>query len=67
MSDHKHEHGQCCCHRHDHSCLCSHDADVHNHDCACSCGHDHGNDETAKKELPRLLVSLVLFAMGIPI
>ncbi len=68
--DHAHEHERgCACghdhaHEHEHGCACGHDH-AHEHEHGCACGHDHGNDEAAKKELPRLLLALALFALGL--
>ena len=70
-----HEKHHCCCghEHHDHGCGCGHEHHDHEcgcghtheeHGCSCGCGHDHGNDEAAKAELPRLLLALVLFALG---
>jgi len=67
-----HEHGSehsCSCgcgheHESEHGCTCGHDHD-HDSGCSCGCGHDHGNDEATKKELPRLLLALALFASGL--
>ena len=66
---HEHEHESCGCscgHEHEHEscgCSCGHE---HEHEgCGCSCEHDHGNDDAAKKELPRLLAALALFAAGL--
>ena len=57
----------CGCHGHDHheeGCSC-HSHDHHDeHGCSCGCGHDHGDDEGAKRELPRLILALGLFAAG---
>ena len=70
---HEHEQEQhnhsCGCHsheqQHDAGCGCGcHDHHDHDHGCSCGCGHDHGNDEGAKKMLPRLLAALALFAAG---
>ena len=58
----------CCVHEHEaeHGCACSHEREAeHDHGCSCSCGHDHAGDEAAKKELPRLLAALALFACGL--
>jgi len=65
-----HDHEACSCghEHHDHEvCSCGHEHHEHADGCgcACSCGHDHGNDEAARKELPRLLFALVLFAAGL--
>ena len=65
-----HEHEHDCCghdghehHDHGHGCSCGHAH--HEHDgCSCGCGHDHGGDEEAKEELPRLILALGLFAAG---
>ena len=75
MNEHGHKHEQgCTCgcdhsehHEHEHSCSCGcgHSEHEHEHDCGCGCGHDHGNDEAAHKELPRLLAALALFALGL--
>ena len=71
--DHDHEEScSCGCHGHDHhdheeSCSCGchgHDHHEHEESCSCGCGHDHGNDEAAKEELPRLMLALALFAAG---
>jgi len=64
----EHQHG-CACgcahEEHDHSCSCGHDHGSHEHGCTCGCGHDHGGDEDAREELPRLLLALGLFAAGL--
>lgn len=63
------EHEGCCGHEHacghDHHEGCGHDhaCDHHDHE-GCGCGHDHGGDEEAKEELPRLILALCLFAAG---
>ena len=68
-----HDHG-CSCHEHlQHDCGCGHEHHGHtcgcghhheHHDHGCTCGHDHGDDGAAKKQLPRLLLALLLFAVG---
>lgn len=69
---HEHEeheqHASCSC-GHDeaaHSCTCGRERHEHEDSCGCSCGcsHDHGGNEAAKQELPRLLAAMVLFALG---
>ena len=62
---HTNEHACACGHEeqaHDYGCGCDHAH--HDHGCSCGCGHDHGNDEVAKKELPRLCLALALFVLG---
>ena len=71
-----HDHGEheCGCHEEQaHACSCGHGhehsgctcgQEHHDHGCACGCGHDHGDDEAARKELPRLALALALFAAG---
>ncbi len=75
MSEKKHPSGcgdSCHCGSHEHksSCTCHEEKEgsCHCHEdddgcgCGCGCGHDHdGEDE--KSELPRLIVSAVLFAV----
>jgi len=62
-----HEHACACGHDHESgcSCGCGHDHDDHEGGCSCGCGHDHGNDDAAKKQLPRLTAALALFALGV--
>ncbi len=77
MSENKHDHGCSCGHgheHHDHGCSCGHEHEHHDHGCACDhdhehgcscgCGHDHGDDGAAKKQMPRLLLAVLLFAAG---
>ena len=64
---HGHDHGGACCgsHGHDHGAACSCGHHGHDHGGACSCGHDHGDEEDARKEIPRLVVALALFVAGV--
>ena len=78
MGDHEHCGHGCSCSRehahHDHGCsgddkthACSHHHGHHHgyhHDYSCGCGHDHGDAEAAKAVVPRLLLALALFALG---
>lgn len=65
-SDREHKHSCGCSgdHGQESGCSCGHDHHDDGCSCGCSCGHDHDNDETAKKELMRLLPALALFAAG---
>jgi len=69
----EHESAHDCTCGHDHGCTCGHDhhederrcaCGCESHDHGCACGHDHGGDEAERRELPRLMAALVLFALG---